>query len=1167
MDKKALLEYALFARKELETQIALSLNKIGIYDDHVSYAHIVGDRTIIEGISESFDKRVYDLRKRIADECLKDQKFSTLVEEFAYTWFNRIIAIRFMEVHDYFPHGFRVLTSKDGSYEPEILKNLPYVLDELDLDIEVVQSLKEQNKTEELYRYVLIKQCNALSPIFPELFDKQESYLEYLLPNNLLGQDSVIRKIKIIPEIDFLNDIEIVGWLYQYYVASNREEYRKAKKVTKDLIPTLSQIFTPDWIVRYMVDNSVGRLWCESYPQTALKEKLHYYVENNDFDAEVKNEIERIKYKNVNPEEIKVIEPCCGSGHILVYVFDLLFDMYVEKGYTPKEIPTLILKNNLFGLDIDKRASQLANFSLVMKARSVDSRFFNEDRFVRPNVYEIKDSQGLFSSNFEASMISLHFSKSSIELAKYLSSSFSLAKEIGSLLKIEKKDYTSLLSDIERCENIESPGLYEQDFYHYGLPLLKQLIKLADLMSDKYDVMITNPPYLLTAKMDELVKKYYVKNYPNSKDDLSVMFMETGFVKRDGFTAIVNPDGWMFISSFIKVRDEIIKNKAILTAMHLEMGAFEAVVQTTSFVMRNCSLKYMPYKTMKVSEPLDFGKNIFIKQLAQYEKIPLQRFAYWINDTVLESFKCQSMSEYIDAKAGMVTGDADRFLRFWWEIDFSKIGFNNRQLKWIPYQKGGNYRRWYGNNEYVVNWENDGYDMKCKNSDEKGRIRSHNYNGDWGFRRALTWTEFSSSDYSCRIVKDGFLFDSSGPMCFVFDINKQNNVLALFNSKVANYYFNLFNPTVHYLPSNLLEMPAISDRIFDYEISKCAEENIKIAKFDWDKQETSWDFKTHFLIDGCSKISDAYYSFYKMEEERFDTQKANEEKINEKFINLYNLNDVLQKEISPDKITYKKVTSKEAVKSLISYLVGCLMGRYELSNPGIKFAGGLFDDHCDYCDDDGILPIYKFIGIESGLTSEICNLIKKIYGVTYYKENIDFVAENLGRRNNEGPEETINRYLNDEFFADHIKLYKKRPIYWMFNSGKNGAFKCLLYIHRYNKNTLALLNSKYFLPRTALYKAEYDRISDKLRMANDNKQKRELEKELQFIDACQQELLEYGQVLDHMANQFIDLDLDEGVKTNYCKFQSISLEINGATIKKDLLVEFGLNDKKKKGAE
>lgn len=596
MNKKALLDYALFARKELETQIALSLNKLGIYKDKILKANVVGDYTIIEGNPDSFPKRVYNLRKMMISEYFEnEEKFETVVEEFAYTWFNRLVAIRFMEIHDYFPHGFHVLTSRDGSYEPEILSNLPYVFSELNLKEDVIRSLRDQNKTEELYRYVLVKQCSALSKIIPDIFDVREPYLELLLPNNLLSQDSVIRKIELIPEEDFMNDIEVVGWLYQFYNSVKKDEVFASKEtITKDTLPAVTQLFTPDWIVRYMADNSVGRLWLESYPNSSLKQSLKYYVEDAKQDEETQKKLDEIKYKNVNPEEIKIIEPCCGSGHILVYVFDLLLNMYLEQGYNKRDIPALILKNNLYGLDVDKRAAQLAKFSLIMKARSIDNRFFNEDRFVNPRVFEIKDSQLLIALNYKDAMKSLHFSEESIKQAEYLVDKFEYGKVVGSLLKVAPKDYSSLVEDIKRCKEVESPGIFEQDFYDKGLKRLGYLVRVARVLSRKYDVMITNPPYIGISALETPAKNYATKYYPDSKTDMFAMFMEADFIKKNGFLSMINMHSWMFLSSYEKLRKKIIQQKCIINMIHLGAHAFETiggeVVQTTSFVIRNCSI-------------------------------------------------------------------------------------------------------------------------------------------------------------------------------------------------------------------------------------------------------------------------------------------------------------------------------------------------------------------------------------------------------------------------------------------------------------------------------------------------------------------------------------------------------------------------------------------------
>lgn len=860
MNKKALLDYALFARKELETQIALGLNKLGIYKDRVLKSNVVGDYTIIEGNPDSLPKRVHSLRRTMLSQHFENgEKFDTVVEEFAYTWFNRIVAIRFMEVHDYFSHGFRVLTSRDGSYEPEILSNLPYVANELKLEEDVVRSLRDQNKTEELYRYVFVKQCAALSKVIPDIFDGAESYLELLLPNNLLSQDSVIRKIELIPEEDFMNDVEVVGWLYQYYVQSNREEFRKAKVITKELIPTLSQIFTPDWIVRYMADNSIGRLWLESYPDSSLKQSLKYYVEDAKQDEETQKKLDEIKYKNVNPEEIKVIEPCCGSGHILVYVFDLLLNMYLEKGYNKRDIPGLILKNNLYGLDVDKRAAQLAKFSLIMKARSIDNRFFNEDRFVNPRVYEIKDSQLLIALNYKDAMKSLHFSAKSIELAEYLVNTFEHGKVIGSLLKVVGKDYTSLIDDIERCKETENPGLFEQDFYNHGLKRLRYLARVARVLARKYDVVITNPPYLGISSLEEHGKNYLSKYYPDSKADMFAMFMEVEYIKKNGFRAMVNPDSWMFLVSFENLRKKIIKNEMVISMLHLGMGSFDAVVQTTTFVLRNAAVPsngvYFRLVDEKDKEAAFLAGGGIEMSISTYNNLPSFAFAYWISKAALNNLNRRVLGDILTSRTGMATADNDRFLRFWYEVSIKKECFEATDIinsvysgkKWFAYNKGGDYRKWYGNDDYVVDWELDGKRVKNNIDPSTGRIRSHNYNGEFSFQEGITWTELSTGSYAARYSAKGYLFDSSGAKAF--SDNRKHLILSLglLNSCVAQFYFDLVAPTLHYKPGDVDKIPLSFD-INDERIEHKVSSNILDSKNDWDSFETSWNFKKHPLI-------------------------------------------------------------------------------------------------------------------------------------------------------------------------------------------------------------------------------------------------------------------------------------------------------------------------------
>ena len=591
MDKRILQTFSVWAKDNLEKQIEVSLKTLGINSNNdIKKARVIGDFTVIEGDDKSYPKSFFGQRESIIT-LVKNEGYENVIEQFAYTWFNRLVALRFMEIHDFIPHGFRVLSSRDGGVEPEILKNLNFVKDELKLDMELCFKLKDDGKIEELYRYVLFRQCKALSSILPMLFEAESSHLELLLPKNLLKGETVLTKLLEIPEEYFVEDVEIIGWLYQFYVASDRQAFRDAKVVTKDLIPTLTQVFTPDWIVRYMTENSLGRLWLESYPDSSIKYDMKYYVKDANQPEEIARKIQEIKYTNVNPEEIKVIEPCCGSGHILVYIFDLLFKMYEEKGYQKRDISTLILKKNIVGLEIDKRAAQLASFLLVMKARSMNPRFFSDSYYVRPQVFEIWDSRKLIAGNYKYALEELNLlSKDEISEIEYLVETFKYAKTIGSLLIIRPIDEQKILSILDKIEKKAVFNVLNNEIMNDILRLVKILLAQAKVMSAKYDVMITNPPYLGISSLESHAKEYLTANYPDSKSDMFAMFMEAPYVKKNGFKALVNPDSWMFLVSYEKLRKKLIHTESIVNMIHLGMGAFDATVQTTSFVIRNSAI-------------------------------------------------------------------------------------------------------------------------------------------------------------------------------------------------------------------------------------------------------------------------------------------------------------------------------------------------------------------------------------------------------------------------------------------------------------------------------------------------------------------------------------------------------------------------------------------------
>lgn len=1183
MDKRIIQTYSTWAKENLENQIEVSLKALGINNESdIKKAKRVGDVTTIEGDPTSYPADLYGKRALII-ELVKMQGYKNIIEEFAYTWFNRFVALRFMEVHGFLSHGFRVLSNPAGGIEPEILKNLDLVKDDLKLDMNLCNEFKQQGKIEELFRHVLIKQCDVLSGILPMLFSSDMGYLDLILPKNLLKGETVITKLNEIPEAAFMDDVEVIGWMYQFYVADRRQQYRNAKIVTKELIPTLTQVFTTDWIVRYLADNSVGRLWLESYPNSKIRSQLEYYVNDPIQTDVIKKQQEEIMSVAIKPEDIKILEPCCGSGHILAYIFDLLYKMYEEKGYQKREIPTLILNNNLFGLEIDKRAAQIATFSLIMKARAVNTRFFNKEYYTVPQIYEITDSRMLDGFNYKAFMQEKKiFSLEEINAIIELIELFHDAKTVGSLIKVRNLKYSLIEEVIYKIEHEIVSDIFSVDFINYGTNALKKMVNQAKIMDGYYDVLITNPPYLGISKMEDRPKEYLTYNYPDSKADMFGMFMEALNVKKGGFRAIVNPDSWMFLQSFESLRQKVINSNSIITMVHLGLGAFDATVSTTAFVLRNAPIKAKGvfYRLVKEKDKMNGFKiaKPIISSIDGYDKIPGSPIAYWVNDTIFEAYSTGRAFPG-ETRKGVLTGANDIYLRLWYEVNPEKIGddiYSHDEMvaskyKWFFVTSGGNMRKWYGNIDTIVNLENDGLDIRT--NVKNFRLRENKYY----FLEAVTWTEVCSSTFSSRYVPKGVLFGNGGPVSFFFEGNLKY-CLGLLNSNVVMSMMAFLAPTLNYGPEQISRIPFICKN--QNQVENVVDQCISISKEDWDSFEISWDYEEHPLVRWSKSLWDAtaigktMYHYYGENFEvnspvelcfmlwqgeckkRFDNLKADEEELNRIFIDIYGLQDELTSDIEDKDVTVRLADRERDIRSLISYLVGIAMGRYSLDVPGLAYAGGDWDatKYVTYQpDDDGIIPIYNGIGMEDGLTTVLIKLIKQIYGEDTYRQNIDFIAEALGKNSNESSEETLNRYLNDGFYADHLKIYQKRPIYWLFTSGRYAGFKCLIYMNRYNEDTLARINGKYFLPEFTRKKNELEELNGRITHA-EGRDKLKLEKQRQNLAAAYNEAVEYGQILDHMANRYISIDLDDGVKDNYAKFQGVEIVTDGGSkVKKDLL--------------
>lgn len=1192
MNKRKLQEFATWAKLNLEKQIEISLRRIGINSEtDIKRSRVQGDIIVIDGIETTFKKGFQSLREDIINR-IKSDGFSHTIEQFASTWFNRIVALRFMEVHNYLDHGFKLFPTEPNTL-PEILSKLFLVSEELKLDMVYCnQLLSSGNHNEELYRYVLFQQCNALAKPLPMLFSVGMSYLEYFIPSPLLFGDTIINKLIEIDKNDFKEDVEILGWLYQFYIANKKAEVFAAKKtITKDTLPAVTQLFTPDWIVKYMAENSIGRIWLESYPNSPIKTDMKYYVEEAEQEREVEEKLKEIRYKDINPEEIKIIEPCSGSGHILVYCFDLLVKMYVEKGYTKRDIPQQIFKNNLVGLDIDQRATQLASFALVMRARSIDNKFFDESRYVRPKIYEIIDSKAILDLNYNGKKYleiikeynstqwigENQLSDDEIKSIEYVVDLFDDAKVIGSLLKVKPAKYLTIRKKLVSNERENTqPDIFTSSFFNREFKELVEILRLAYLLASKYDVMITNPPYQTVSNLEDKVKLYIKKNYPLTSTDLFAVFMSTNFVKRLGFTAMINQHQWMFTSSYVSFRKMLLHNNTVISLVHLGTRAFEEIsgekVQSVSFISRNIlSFEYKStfFRLVSLKRPEDKEKEFINRKSKGYNlkyiivqdrflEITDSPFAYWISESIISTFSSKNIGEYGYIGKGLDTCNQDRFERLWYEVSIGKISFDSTQTdcrKWYIFSKGGGYRRWYGNLMDIVLWENKGYEIRNYRN-PNGSIKSRPQNVDKYFRKCVTWSSVGTGLFGARIIENAVF--GNGSALFVDKSENNIPILALLNSKVVHKYLSFLSPTLTFNAGDLSKIPVVDGILNNDYLNKLTNENIDISKIDWDSYETSMDFTRHNLVHLNSKMS--LEQVYKYESEltlkRFENLRINEYKINKAISEIYNLDSEIDCEVSDKEISLKLPNLEKEIKGLISYFVGVLFGRYSFVKTGVVYAGDHFDDasrEMRIFSKDGILLISSDITFEDGLTNKLIGLIQSVYGHDNYRKNIDFISQSLGKKPHETSEETLNRYLAEDYYFDHISLYNQRPIYWMFSSGKKNGFKCLIYMHRYTSSTLAKINASYFQPVTTILRTKISEIENIIFSSSD-KDKVTLERKRFALIEQLDETIEYGQVLDYMANKYTPIDLDDGVKVNYAKFQGIETTTSNGKVKKDLLV-------------
>lgn len=1188
MNKTAIKNFAIWARNKLIADVSYDARLIGITEDGIAKPlpqSFGGTQFFDIGTAEPYSISGEAVRQRdklieVIQQKEKDTDYKTayqyVIEEVAYTWFNRLIAIRFMEVNDYLPSHIRVLSSESGKLEPDLVTTpfdaeLPFTAEE---EAQIFQ-LKQDNKLDEVFRILFLKQCNALNEILPALFEKTKNYTELLLSLSVIDQDGVVyHLIHDIPEDDFNiergGQVEIIGWLYQYYNTEPKAAaFAKNGKITKEEIPAVTQLFTPDWIVRYMVENSLGRLWVEGHPECGLKENWKYYLEEAQQEPEVQAKLAEIRkeYAALNPEDIKLIDPCMGSGHILVYAFDVLMQIYESAGYSQRDAAKSILENNIYGLDIDDRAYQLAYFAVMMKARQYNRRILNGENSC--HVYAIQESNSVNRAHlkyFGAGMDDIEKNAAKMQLEGLLDT-LTDAKEYGSILNVESYNW-DLLRRFVAAEDTAGQISMDSVGVEDTAEQLNRLVDIGETMARKYWVTITNPPYAAISNLSPKVNDFVKANYPDSKVDLFAVFIERcGLMTRvSGYQAMITQHAWMFLASYENLRDKLL-NKELINLAHLGPHAFDEingeVVQTSSFVF--CNDFFSNYNSTFVQ--LVGGKNeaakaaMFIsgehrfnktnEQLREIQGTPYT--AYWASDVVLSAFKKSHLvGDVSEPRVGMATANNDRFIRLWFEVNRNKFGINissrkeavESRKKWFPFAKGGEQRKWYGNNDTVVNWENDGFEIQNFKDEKTGRIRSHNYNLDYIFSSALTWTVIGTEKTSFRFCPVGFLYSNSGYGLFCNNEKTKYYLLGFMNSKIAASLLKILSPSMGFESGYLRKLPLIESDSLDSIVER-VKHCIDGSNAEWDSFEVSWDFKKHPLLRNVSAISEAFAQWQLECEDRFNQLKANEEELNRIFIDIYGLQDELTPEVEDKDVTVRKADLQRDIKSLLSYAVGCMFGRYSLDVEGLAYAGGKWDSskyQSFIPDADNVIPITDEEYLDDDIVSRLCDWLKVVYGADTLEANLDYIAKALGNKGSTSREIIRNYFLND-FFKDHCQTYSvtgsgKRPIYWLFDSGKQNGFKALVYLHRYTPDTIGNLRIDYLHKMQRVYESEINRMQDMMdhsgnarEVAAASKRKDKLAKQLK-------ECREYDEKISHLALSRIELDLDDGVKVNYRKLQT-----------------------------
>lgn len=1192
VNKSAIRNFAIEARKILMKSAETEAGFYGISKEEIKAPVQKGpDFEVYESIAGT-QRRIYsaDMRRRAAlVSAVREKGFDNVIEETAYTWFNRLIAIRFMEVNNYLPFRMRVLSSDSGSVTPDIVsRSLEVDLGLEEAELDAVQKAKETNQYDESFRLLFIKACNVLNESLPGLFEKTDDYMELLLKLPYTSDGVVRMLVDTIPENNFnVNEggqLEIIGWLYQYYNTEPKARaFAKKGKITKEEIPAVTQLFTPDWIVRYMVENSLGRLWIEhllangdsrSEQEIANDFGWKYYLPEAEQEPEVQAQLVQIRAerKDLTPEDILCIDPCQGSGHILVYLFEVLMQIYREDGYSERDAAKSILEHNLYGLDIDDRAYQLSYFAVLMKARQYNRLILKNH--VKPHVYSIQESNTVNRGQIKFFGVDMSEAekKTAARQLTGLLDTFKDAKEYGSILNVEPYDWDLLRRFVEN-----DAGQYE--FEALGIDKtqakIMPLLEIGEAMAQKYHVVATNPPYMGTKGMNPKLSSYLKSNYAKTKSDLFAVFIEKAFNlnKRNGFSALITQRTWLFLAAFEELRKWLGNVTSGISFVELGAGAFSEisgeVVQTIAFVVKKDRIKnYVSlYKNLS---GVNNKETAYIEEdskrivLDDFKHIPGEVFAMKLSQAALSAY---STNKYIKdvaiPKKGMITSDNNRFLKLWFEIPQSNIQFGMNKIeeqtegvRWVPYNKGGSYRKWYGNHDYLINWENDGREVKSYAAELYGSYSRQIMNERYYFKDAISWSYISAQKIGIRYYPPGFVFDTAGPSLFIDDRRDRFLIMGLLSSCVSEYYIRAINPTINLFASDIANIPYIAtDDNIASRVLELVDSSIRLSQSEWDDFETSWGFKEHPLIDKAGYIRDGFERWTKKCNDRFEKMKANEEALNTIYINLYKLDNELDPNIDDKDITVRRADLRRDMKSLISYAVGCMFGRYSLDVDGLAYAGGDWKEAYGtkyktfLPDEDAIIPITDEEYFKDDIVARFVEFVRVVYGDETLEENLKFIAEALGNKG-DTPRAVIRNYFLNDFYKDHCNTYSvtgsgKRPIYWLFDSGKQNGFKALIYIHRYTPDTVGLIRSVYLhnaqtAIQNALQNSEYI-ISSTTSATERARETRKRDKYVKQLN----ELRPYYQAISHIALQRIPMDLDDGVKKNYQLFQGVEISTEG----------------------